>query len=113
MHYRLYLYDSEDHVSAAETYSATNDREALEIGHAVFEAASDHFKRHEVWCGATLLKGVLGFRRTLALTEVMNRHEENVLELEERLQRTFNSVKRSRNLLETIDRLRERKLYTC
>ncbi len=111
MKYRLYLLDENAHFRAGESFSATSDMEAADIAAAVHSACADVFDGYELWRGAHC---VLQIRNGLVpagnvtLSDVVAARQENVLDLEERLQRTFACVSASRTLLAATDGLRRR-----
>ena len=106
MDYRIYLMDQEFHIRAAEHFTAPSDAEAIETASALHQACSDTFAWCEVWRGSLLLTKLHadgaeygdGFDapRVRSLIPV---RQENVIQLEERLQRSFACVRESRNLM--------------
>ncbi|MBV9251907.1 MAG: hypothetical protein JO227_22035 [Acetobacteraceae bacterium] len=108
MNYRLYLLDSINRIRAAESFSATGDREARKIAASVHEACADVFAGYEIWRGSERLTAD---SRQVGLDWTdwaMLQRQEAVLDLEERLQRTFACVSQSRRLLEASAKLRGR-----
>jgi hypothetical protein len=111
MKYRLYLLDENAHFRAGESFSAVGDTEAAEIAAAVYNACADVFDGYELWRGTQC---VLQIRNCLVpdgpitLSDVVAARQENVLDLEERLQRTFACVAASRTLLAATNGLRKR-----
>jgi hypothetical protein len=110
MRYRLFLYDADNHIRAAEAYHARNDRDAVEIGAAVQSASADQFERFEVWRGSEWIKDS-SWRSAPTSIELIVRHQDMVLEVEERLSCTFESIRRSRNLMATLHRLHEERWH--
>lgn len=51
MEYRLYLYESQHKICAAESFAADGGEEALEVGAVLYPLMHDSFQHHEVWCG--------------------------------------------------------------
>ncbi|HTW70615.1 MAG TPA: hypothetical protein VME47_12065 [Acetobacteraceae bacterium] len=110
MNFRIYLLDATCRIRAAESFSATNETEAAEMAAATYDACSDVFEGYEVWCGsARLLRG----RRTepgeitLNAWDVVMMRQENILDLEDRLSRSFACVRESCRLLAVSGQLRE------
>jgi len=105
--YRVYLYDSDNKIRAAEGFVAADDLEALEIGAVLYRATQDVFYRHEVWCGARHLTGAMAARglRTPTLDEMAKARQLRAVDVEERLASSFACVRRSRVLLQEVDRL--------
>jgi len=111
MQYRYYLLDCDDHIKAAETFSAPDDVMARETAKLVYDACDDEFAMYELWRGAEFV--AKGSDRAnaaggIGLSDVVSARQENILDLEDRLQRTFACVRRSRKLLETTAALRRR-----
>lgn len=100
MKYQLYLLNEEARIRAAEAFSALSDREAAEIGGCVHEACSDVFAGFEVWRGPERIRAHKYVEAPLRLQDVIETRQANILELEERLQRSFGCVARSKRLLE-------------
>lgn len=111
MNYRLYLLDSAPSIRAAESYVAANDAEAAEIAAAICNAAGDVFQKCELWRGAEQLatlwpdgrNAIDQRRRSLDIS--LAARQERILEVEDRLQRSFACVRSSRQLLQTYARL--------
>jgi hypothetical protein len=111
MIYRFYLLDQDSHIKAAETFSAPDDAGAHEVASLVYGACNDEFGSYELWRGAQRVAGGcdgVNAAGELTLADVILARQENVLDLEDRLQRTFACVRRSRKLLETTAALRSR-----
>jgi hypothetical protein len=111
MHYRMYLLDERKHIWAGESFSADGDKEASTIGASVHSVCNDTFPGYEVWCGTRLVAA--GYdppvaETALAVELLTGRRQESVLDLEERMQRTFLRVQRKRKLLEARSQLRYR-----
>lgn len=104
MHYRVYLLDQDSHIGAAETFAASCDADASAIAASVHQACADAFPRFELWRGPQRLQA----KDDWTVEDVVARHQDSVLDLEERLMRTFDCLKRSRTLLEETTRLRSR-----
>ena len=111
MLYRFYLLDQDNHIKAAETFCAADDATAQETADLVYDACDDEFQRYELWRnGERVTTGWVGANvaRGSRLSDVVSTREENILDLEDRLQRTFTCVRRSRKLLEITSALRNR-----
>ena len=111
MHYRFYLLDQDGHIKAAETFSSPNDSMARETANLAYDACSDEFENYELWRGSERVAGRCDRANgagQLRISDVVSARQDNILELEDRLQRTFACVRRSRKLLETTAALRNR-----
>lgn len=111
MQYRYYLLDGDDHIRAAETFSALDDAVARETAKLVYNGCNDEFERYELWRGGERVTGGSNHADAageLRLSDIVAAHQESILDLEDRLQRTFACVRRSRRLLETTAALRKR-----
>jgi hypothetical protein len=111
MLYRFYLLDRDDHIRAAETFCSPDDATAQETADLVYDACDDEFRRYELWrSGERVARGWPGANAAGAprLSDVVSAREENILDLEERLQQTFACVRKSRKLLEITSALRNR-----
>ena len=111
MQYRYYLLDGDDHIRAAETFSALDDAVARETAKLVYSGCNDEFEKYELWCGGERV--ARGCNRAdaageLRLSDIVAARQESILDLEDRLQRTFACVRRSRKLLEATTTLRNR-----
>jgi hypothetical protein len=110
MEYRVYLIGSDDHIRAGESFSAADDLEAEEVAFALFEGCSTSFRGLELWKGQDVLlrrKSDGLPRPTLNLQELIDRRQESVVRLEEALSRSFECVRQSRQLMATLDQIRE------
>jgi hypothetical protein len=109
--YRIYLLDGGDHISAGEFFSASNDKEAAEIAASIYEVCSDAFEGYEVWHGAVCILPN-GHNRNWTvprIEDVIEARQDNILDLEDRLQRSYACMNRSRKLLEVQARLRQQR----
>jgi len=100
MNYRLYLFGKARRIRAAEHFGADNDIRAIGIAESVFSFCCDDFEGYEVWNGMTMIaddRSLPEASRWWAITQASQR---DVLDLEDRVQRTFRSVSKSRQLLE-------------
>lgn len=112
MNYRLYLLDEEGTIDAAENFAVpdgADDAEAVAIAVNVYEAVSDVMRGYEVWQG----------RRRVAVFHPLpvqrpdpaqwtEARQLRVIDLEERLAASFECIRTSRQLLETVDKLMDR-----
>ncbi len=105
--YRVYLLDTLDHICAAESFSVVGDKAAGDVAAYIFDSCSDTFKSYELWRGASrIVEG--NARLGIPDTETaISEHQNTVADLEERLQRAFSCVNRSRRLFEAAVRLRK------
>jgi hypothetical protein len=108
MRYRLYLLGKSSDVRAAEAFVAEDDVRANGIALSVFSACCDDFDCYELWNDATMIFRGEGPQQPgdwLAVTQTSQRE---VLDLEDRMQRTLVSVAKSRQLLDATEKLRTR-----
>ena len=117
MDYRVYLLDKKFSIRAAENFVARDDGEAVEIASALHDACSDIFASCEVWCGSSLVAklpsaladGQDGAAVSRSVSSeirlLLPIRQENILDLEDRLQRSFACVRESRRLLHTYSEL--------
>jgi hypothetical protein len=109
MRYRLYLLGKSGDVRAAEAFLAEDEVRANEIALSVFSACCDDFDGYEVWSGETLIsRGRGGPQQPRHWEAITQANQREVLDLEDRLQRTFTCVSESRRLLDATARLRNR-----
>jgi hypothetical protein len=100
----------DDHIKASESFSAKDDLEAEEVAMALHESCSTSFHGIELWRGPTRV-----MRRTDArawpiidLRKLLDKRQESIAELEEMLERSFECVRQSQQLMLTLDKLRLR-----
>jgi len=106
MYYRLYLLDHSRKIHAGESFLADDDTSAAGLAVAVFSSCSDEFAGYELWKGPVRLahdRMQLKFAHWHAMNQMQQR---DVLELEDRLQRGFECVRKSQRLLEAMAELR-------
>jgi hypothetical protein len=111
MHYRFYLIDEDDHIKATETFSAQDDIIARETVNLVYDACNDEFDGYELGRSGERIAGCSHRADAVGkikLSDVVSARQENILDLEGRLQRTFACVRRIRKLWETATALRGR-----
>ena len=109
--YRVYLLDSHGRIEAAESFSASGNVDATEVAASIYDACSDVFGGFEIWHGGERISqaGTGATRQSKpAFDEAIQRHQDTVLDIEEKLFRAFACVNRSRKLLETSAKLRDR-----
>jgi hypothetical protein len=107
MNYRVYLLDDLAAIRAAESFSATEDGEAAHVAAVLFEACGDVFHGYELWRGSErIAPRPQPASASRGLEDVILSRQDIVLDLEDRLQRTFACVNQSRKLLERIDEIR-------
>jgi hypothetical protein len=100
--YRLYLLDAADHIHVGESFTAPDDATAAQVAALVHDACSDEFPGVEVWQGTRRLPAFDGSPRWQGPgAEQINANlVQSVLEIEERLHRSFAAVRRSQKLVE-------------
>jgi len=110
MNFRIYLLDATSRIRAAESFSAHDDSEAAGIALATYDACSDVFEGYELWCGSTCIarrarKGI--DRPRLNAWSMAMMRQDDVLDLEDRLHRSFACIRESTRLLTVSSQLRE------
>jgi hypothetical protein len=109
--YRIYLIDTNGHIEAAESFSAPNDDAAADVAGSVHEASSDVFTGYELWaegqCISSVQSGHAKAAKKRNLEVAIQKHQDTVVDLEEKLQRAFACVKRSRKLLLASTEIRD------
>lgn len=110
MEYRLYLAGSDDHFRAAESFNAKDDAAAEEIALALYGNCSTSFHAIELWRGTDRIMRHAGNEAwpTVDLRKLIDRRQESVAQLEETLERGFQCVRESRQLIEALDKIRAR-----
>jgi hypothetical protein len=104
--YRLYFVDKADHFRAAQVFEAASDIEAVQIAELVHDACSDVAPRFELWCGAAPVATSRGRRPAPDLATVIRERQQQVLDLEDIVQRSYSSLAHSRKLMERSAALR-------
>jgi hypothetical protein len=108
MRYRLYLRGNTSDVRACEAFSAEDDVRANGIALSLFSACCNDFDGYEVWNGATMISRGRGPRQPGHSWDVTQASQREVLDLEDRMQRSFSCVRESRQLLNATAKLRIR-----
>jgi hypothetical protein len=110
LQYRVYLLNSEGRIAAAESFYATGDEEALGIAFDLYNLSSDAVDGYELWRGAVRLTAASNQPQQAYLNreDTIISRQERMLELEERLWRSFVCIRESRRLLEAMTDLRDR-----
>ncbi|HET8636222.1 MAG TPA: hypothetical protein VFL96_05180 [Acidobacteriaceae bacterium] len=105
--YRLYFVDKADHFRAAQVFEAPNDTEAVQIAELVHDACSDVAPHFELWRGAHPVATSRGRCPAPDLGTVIRQRQEQVLDLEDTLQRSHSSLARSSKLIDRSATLRQ------
>ena len=110
MQYRIYLMGADNHVRAAESFIAKNDLEAKEVALVLYGSCSTNFQSMELWRGANpvIRQFSSGVLATVDLQQLIDKRQESVAQLEEMLERSFQCVRESRQLMATLDTIRGR-----
>jgi hypothetical protein len=110
MQYRIYLIDADHHIRAAESFIAKDDLEAKEVATALYGSCSTDFQSMELWRAANLLmrESSSGVLATVDLQQLIDKRQESVAQLAEMLERSFQCVRESRQLMATLDTIRGR-----
>jgi hypothetical protein len=105
MKYRLHLLGRAGHVRATGSFTADDDVRAIGIPQSVFSSCCDDFDGYAVWNGTTMIADDRRLRQShwWAITKASQRE---VLDLEDRVQRTFASVSKSRQLRDAASKSR-------
>jgi len=108
MIYRLYLFSSGNEIAAAEHFSASDDAEADGLADTLYEVAGNRFTGYEVWREATLVvtarpKARRGARFDPATWK--RAQQLHLLELEDRLAKSFACIRSSQALMDAVDKL--------
>jgi hypothetical protein len=108
MFYRMYLLGLANHIQAAETFLAKDDFEAQEIFTAVFGSCSTSFQGAELWRGAEMITRQVSehVRATVELQRLIDKRPEGIVQFEEMLERSFECVRQSRQLMDALDKIR-------
>ena len=105
MEYRFFLLDKADHFRVAVPFIAQDDREAREIALFVGNAVADKFDGYELWRGSVCVtkhRPLHLSERPLSAAEIAQERQMQILDLEDSLQRSFECVRDSRRLLQTM-----------
>ncbi|MFL5279869.1 MAG: hypothetical protein ACJ8AW_02435 [Rhodopila sp.] len=95
---------------AAEFFSASGDRAAAQVAALVHDASSDVSTGYELWREADRIASGRHAPQAAAgpkHEDVIQAHQDIIVDLEERLQRAFACVARSRKLVETAAKVRQ------
>ena len=114
MNFRFYLLDAASRIRAAESFSAANDAEAAQVALTTYDACSDVFAGYELWRGNACIAGDARPARPaprLNAWTIAVVHQHNVLDLEDRLYRSFACIRESSRLLTVTSQLRELSRY--
>ena len=107
MQYRLYLLNDAREIRAAESFIADDNAYAHAISVTVFSSCSDNFCGYELWCGAEkVADDRMRSKANINWWSVMQVRQRDVLDLIDRLQRGFECVRKSQQLLDRIAELR-------
>lgn len=104
--YRIYFVDKTDHFRAAQPFEAPDDSEAVRVAELVHDACSDVAPHFELWRGTKPVATSRGRSPAPDLATVIRQRQEQVLDLEDSLQRSYSSLARSHRLIERSNALR-------
>jgi len=108
--YRIYFLDAQNGIMAAEFFSASGDRAAAQVAALVHDASSDVSTGYELWREADRIASGRHAPQAAAgpkHEDVIQAHQDIIVDLEERVQRAFACVARSRKLVETAAKVRQ------
>src|ERR1700744_4752311 len=96
MNYRFYLLLA-GQIRAGESFSAHDDAEATKTAALLYEACSDIFDGCELWRSDHRIANLtaLNYFCPVTLEEISPAAQENLLDLESRLERTFSAIRTS------------------
>jgi len=108
MQYRIYLIGRNDRIRAGESFIAKSDLEASEIAKALYGCCSTSFDSAELWRGTERISRFVSsnVRATTELQEIIDKREENIAQLEEMLERSFECVRQSQQLMTALQKIR-------
>lgn len=107
VHYRIYLLGSTGQFAAAEHFEAADDIEAKQTAADLHGLSSDTFAGYELWRGRQLIvRSTTGHGSLPSWADWQERRRRHLLDLEDRLARSFECVRTSRQLMEAMDNLR-------
>jgi hypothetical protein len=105
--YRIYLFDKNSQIQAAESFFASRHAEAAAVAAAVQDACSDVSSDYELWCdGEHLLLHGDDSQTAREHEATIEAHQDMVLDLEDKLHTSFACVRRSRKLQAALVQLR-------
>jgi hypothetical protein len=112
--YRVYLLGLDGWIAAAESFSAEADGQALAIARSVMESTDDVFAGYELWSGARRIQprrqgASEAAGRDRRFNDAVQAHQDTIADLEERLERAFACVRRSRKLVEAATLMRNQR----
>jgi hypothetical protein len=100
--------DVDNHIRAAESFSAKDDSEAEEIALATYKKYSTSFHGIELWRGPNVVirRTRDGARSALDVHELIGKRQESVARLQAMLERSFECVRQSRQRVAPLDQTR-------
>lgn len=114
MQYRIYLIGVGNRIRAAESFSTANDVEAKEIATGLYGSCWTSFLSVELWRGDALVMRQISehVRATEELKALIDKRQESIAQLEEALERSFECVRESRQMMAALGKLREERRAT-
>lgn len=108
MQYRIYLIGAGNRIRVAESFSAANDLEAKEVATALYGSCWTSFYSVELWRGPEVVMRQKSehVRMTAELQALIDRRQESIAELEEAMERSFECVRQSRQLMAVLGKIR-------
>lgn len=109
MQYRIYLIGGGNRIRAAESFIAQNDVEATEVATALYGSCASSFQSVELWRGNAVVMRQRSdaVKATAELQALIDRRQESVAQLEEVMERSFECVRQSRQMMSALGRIRE------
>ena len=110
MDYRVYLFDADQRIVAAEVFTADSDAAASEIALALHASRADACARCEIWHGAACAASISSDhleRWNVNLQQMRRDRSERLLRLEVALFNSFACLRESAALLEAHRALHE------
>jgi hypothetical protein len=109
MNYRVYLIGADDRIKASESFCVEDDKAAQEVALALHENCSSSFQGIELWRGPTMVMRRTETRAPRPLVNIrklQDKRQEIVLRLEEMLERSFECVRQSKQLMLELEKVR-------
>ena len=106
--YRVYFRDATGIVGRHDLVAA-DDRQALALANALFDACSDRCSSFEVWRGENIvLTRHIILQSPFGVREIVETHQQAVVEHEDAIQRSKWAIASSKRLLARLAELRSR-----
>jgi len=104
--YRIYFLDRRGAIQAREEFDAPSDGDAVIIGSLVADVCSETYASYEIWSFNRRVVEPLASIPAISLAEISEDFQEQVLKLEDSMQRSRWAVAKSQRLIEKSNALR-------